>query len=159
MPLEDTIIDELRSAAQAAAENAYCPYSHFPVGASVLTDSGEIFSGCNVENASFGLTVCAERNAVLQAVAKGHRKIVAVVVVTDADSPTPPCGACRQVIHEFGPDAEILSFSADGTMLRQTLGELLPQAFGPDNLDGPDRQSRLQRRYPQPWNSKLSPPP
>jgi len=142
--LQDSMIDELRSAAQTAARNAYCPYSRFPVGASVLTETGEIFSGCNVENASFGLTICAERAAVFQAVAKGHRRIAAVVVVTDADNPTPPCGACRQVIHEFGPQAEILSFSADGTMLRHTLAELLPQAFGPDRLGGQNTRSRSQ---------------
>jgi len=135
LPLEDAIIDKLRRAAQTAAENAYCPYSKFAVGAGVLTETGEIFSGCNVENASFGLTICAERNAVFQAVANGHRKIVAVAVATGTDSPTPPCGACRQVIHEFGPEAEILSFARDGTLLRQTLDRLLPKAFGPDNVD------------------------
>ena len=94
-----------------AAAHAYCPYSHFRVGAAVLTDRGEIFAGCNVENASYGLTICAERNAVFQAVAQADGPLVirAVVVYTPTAEPTAPCGACRQVINEFGPDAEVLS--------------------------------------------------
>ena len=97
---------ELVAAARAAAARAYCPYSHFQVGAAVLTGSGEIFAGCNVENASYGLTICAERNAVFQAVARGRGplSICAVVVFTPTATPTAPCGACRQVINEFGPD-------------------------------------------------------
>ncbi len=128
--LQDAQIAEMKLAAEAAAKNAYSPYSNFRVGASVLTDTGEIFSGCNVENASYGLTICAERNAIFSAVSKGHRKIVAVVIVTPTDSPVPPCGACRQTINEFGSDAEVLSFSQKGTVLRQSLGDLLPNAFG-----------------------------
>jgi cytidine deaminase len=131
MLLNDHLVQQMKLAAEAAAANAYCPYSRFAVGASVLTKSGEIVAGCNVENASYGLTICAERNALFQAISEGHREIVAVAIVTSGDAPTPPCGACRQVIHEFGANAEILSFGKDGTVLRQPIAELLPSAFAP----------------------------
>ena len=124
----------LREAAVDAIRAAYCPYSGFPVGAAVMTDDGSIFSGCNVENASYGLTICAERNAIFQAVAKGHSTVRAVAVVTKADAPTLPCGACRQVISEFGPDADVFSFTADGLSLQRALKELLPESFGPHDL-------------------------
>jgi cytidine deaminase len=130
---------DLVLAARQAAARAYCPYSHFPVGAAVLTDRGEIFSGCNVENASYGLTMCAERNAIFQAVAHGAHPLVirAVVVFTPTEVPTTPCGACRQVINEFGPDAEVVSVCAGPAMMRHQLAELLPYAFGPRNLNDP----------------------
>ena len=124
----------MRAAAEAAAKKAYCPYSKFPVGASVLTDEHEVFAGCNVENASFGLTICAERNAIFQAVAKGNRKILAVVIVAPKSAPSPPCGACRQVINEFGNQAEIFSFDKNGNVLHSRLDKLLPDAFGPNSL-------------------------
>ena len=126
----------LEDAAKAASKLAYCPYSRFPVGAAVLTGIGEIFAGCNVENASYGLTICAERNAVFQAVAQGQGRLVilAVVVYTPTPQPTAPCGACRQVINEFGPDAEVLSICDGTAVIRSRLGILLPEAFGPDNL-------------------------
>ena len=124
----------LIAAARAASARAYCPYSKFPVGAAVLTENGEIFSGCNVENASYGLTICAERNAIFQAVAAGRTTITAVVVYTPTSIPSAPCGACRQVINEFGPDAEIISVCDGPEVLRTTLGRLLPEAFGPRNL-------------------------
>ena len=98
-----------RSAARCGAAHAYCPYSRFRVGAAVLTDDGRISWGGNVENASYGLTICAERNAVFQAVAGAKLPVLAVVVYTPTTTPTAPCGACRQVINEFGPDAEIFS--------------------------------------------------
>src|SRR5712691_2639565 len=125
---DDSIIQEMRRAAAAAWKNAYCPYSHFPVGAAVLTDSGEIFAGCNVENASYGLTICAERNAIFQAVAHGHPKIRVVVIATLTETPAPPCGACRQVINEFGPDATVFSFGEGRDVLVHPLSELLPGA-------------------------------
>lgn len=118
----------------AAAQNAYCPYSRFPVGAAVLTGDGQIFSGCNVENASYGLTICAERNAIFQAVAAGRTKIRAVVVLTQTSDPTPPCGACRQVIGEFAPEAEVVCFGTRRQPARYTLSQLLPKAFGPQHL-------------------------
>src|SRR5205814_4528120 len=101
MELTEAVDSELAAAARRAAGHAYCPYSRFPVGAAVLTDRGEIFTGCNVENASYGLTICAERNAVFQAVTHGQGRLViqAVVVYTPTPQPTAPCGACRQVIN------------------------------------------------------------
>src|SRR5436190_24333679 len=105
MKASDAIVQQMRVAAEAAMKNAYCRYSKFFVGAAVLCDDGQIFAGCNGENASYGLTICAERSAIFQAVAKGAisqtRKLKAVVVVTPADKLTPPCGACRQVIYEL----------------------------------------------------------
>lgn len=126
----------MREAAKVAAQAAYCPYSNFPVGAAVLSSEGEIFAGCNVENASFGLTICAERNAIFQAISKGHRSIRAVVIVTRIGSLTPPCGACRQVINEFGPEADVFVFGKDDHRSHFKLSELLPNAFGPDNVAG-----------------------
>jgi cytidine deaminase len=128
---------ELAEAARRGAAHAYCPYSRFRVGAAVLTDDGRISWGGNVENASYGLTICAERNAVFQAVAQsdGPTVIRAVVVYTPTLTPTAPCGACRQVINEFGPDAEVRCICDGPGELRLRLNELLPAAFGPVNLD------------------------
>ena len=128
----------LRTAARLAASRAYCPYSRFSVGAAVLTGEGEIFAGCNVENASYGLTICAERNAVFNAVAgaAGPLLIRAVVVFTPTESPTAPCGACRQVLNEFGPHAEVISICNGTGILETGLDVLLPIAFGPANLGG-----------------------
>jgi cytidine deaminase len=130
----DHDLKTLTDAARAASQNAYCPYSKFRVGAAVLTEEGAIYSGCNVENASYGLTICAERNAVFQAASRGHRRILAVAVYTPTASPTAPCGACRQVINEFGPDADIISVCDGPGTIQAKLSELLPQAFGPQNL-------------------------
>ena len=134
MQISDPLVQTMKQGAVAASKHAYCPYSKFPVGAAVLTDDGQIFFGCNVENASFGLTMCAERNAIFHAVSTGQTKIRAVVVTAPTDTPTPPCGACRQVINEFGPDAEIFSFGKDDRVLQLTLAQLLPAAFGPRSL-------------------------
>ena len=133
---DDPEIERLRWLAKDASMRAYAPYSHFPVGAAVLCDDGTSFAGCNVENASYGLTICAERNAVFQAVASGRRRIVAVAIYTATEAPSAPCGACRQVIAEFGSDAEVFSYTANGQRLRTSIRDLLPNAFGPDDLDG-----------------------
>jgi len=139
MKADDQIVQKMRADAEAAMKNAYCLYSNFRVGAAVLSEEGEIFAGCNVENASYGLTICAERNAIFQAVAKGaiskERKLKAVVVVTPAEKLTPPCGACRQVIYEFceQADADIFIFGANKTGSFK-LSALLPEAFGPKDL-------------------------
>src|SRR5438270_12284084 len=109
MKMDDLVVQEMRVAAETAMNNAYCRYSKFRVGSAVLTSGGEIFAGCNVENASYGLTMCAERNAIFQAVAKGHRVITAAVIVTPKREVT-PCGACRQVMNEFGPEADVFLF-------------------------------------------------
>lgn len=128
-PLLASRLAELESAARQAAGHSYAPYSRFPVGAAVLTHEGEIFSGANIENASFGLSICAERVALFQAVAKGHRKIAAVVVYTPTEKAVLPCGACRQVLAEFGPDAAVLGICDGDHRLETTLKELLPGAF------------------------------
>lgn len=127
----------LLAAARAAAEHAYVPYSRFPVGAAVLTADGAVVTGCNVENASYGLTVCAERNAIFAAVAAGHRQIRAVAVAAPRALGTTPCGACRQVLNEFKPpdgDLTVILEGADGPDVT-TLAALLPRAFGPVDLD------------------------
>jgi cytidine deaminase len=136
MSVSESLRADLAEAARAAAARAYCPYSHFRVGAAVLAEGGRIFAGCNVENASYGLTICAERNAVFQAVAQLKDPLVirAVVIYTPTPEPTAPCGACRQVINEFGPDVEIRSICDGPRDLRFRLSELLPAAFGPANL-------------------------
>lgn len=119
----------LAVAAAAACENAYRPYSNFSVGAAVLTRDGEVFSGCNVENASYGLTICAERNAIFSTITqRGSVDIVAVYIVSDPDVPAAPCGACLQVVAEFGPQAQI-SFVTDAGRTTTPLYELLPTGF------------------------------
>jgi cytidine deaminase len=142
MKIPEASYAQLAEAARRGAAHAYCPYSHFHVGAAVLTADGRIAWGCNVENASYGLTICAERNAVFQAVAQsdGPTVIRAVVIYTPTAEPTAPCGACRQVINEFGPDAEVRSICDGPRQLRFRLGELLPAAFGPANLAADGRQ-------------------
>jgi cytidine deaminase len=127
------ITDELRQrlidAALKARQQAYAPYSKFPVGAAVLTEEGQVFIGCNVENASFGLTNCAERAAVFAAVAAGHRQFAAVAVATEGGYS--PCGACRQVLAEFSDDLPILIIDArsEGRVEEVSLTELLPRRF------------------------------
>ena len=125
----------LEKAARAAAKNSYSPYSSFPVGAAVLAGSGKIYSGCNVENASYGLCNCAERTAIFSAIAAGERPLSCVVVYTPTQAATTPCGACRQVINEFGPKIPIIAVCDSDDRIETTLDALLPAAFGPQNLD------------------------
>jgi cytidine deaminase len=132
--ITDEKVKELIGAAKNAARNAYMPYSRFPVGAAVLSEGGSVFTGCNVENASYGLTVCAERNAVFHMVAEGERRIRAVAIFTPTLQPAAPCGACRQVLNEFGPDALVVSACDGPDVLKKNLAQLLPDSFGPDNL-------------------------
>jgi cytidine deaminase len=120
--------DELIEAARAVRAKAYAPYSGFLVGAAVLTDTGQIHVGCNVENASYGATICAERSAISKMVASGETKIVTVAVFVDDTEPAMPCGICRQVIAEFGPHAEIISATPRETK-RSSIDRLLPDAF------------------------------
>ena len=135
MEIPESVYSAMTAAARQAAAQAYCPYSRFRVGAAVLTDRGEIFAGCNVENASYGLTICAERNAVFQMVAAGEAAFDRIVIYTPTVTPTAPCGACRQVLNEFNPDAEVVSVCDGPDVLRSTVRELLPAAFGPANLE------------------------
>jgi cytidine deaminase len=128
-------LQRLREHARAAAHNAYAPYSRFPVGAALLAADGRLVSACNVENASFGLSMCAERVALFAAVAQGARDIVAVAVYAPTGSITPPCGACRQVLNELAPHALVLCCNDDDAAERRyDVPQLLPDAFGPGNL-------------------------
>jgi cytidine deaminase len=121
--------DVLVAAARAARERAIAPYSGFKVGAALATDDGRIFSGCNVENASYGLTVCAERVALLKALSEGARTFTAIVVVADTASPTPPCGPCRQLLWEYCGDIPVTLANLDAVKAHHTMGELLPHPF------------------------------
>ena len=125
--------DPLVSAARAAQARAYAPYSNFRVGAALESESGDVYVGCNVENASYGLTICAERAAVCAAVAAGAQRFRRVVVVSDADPPAAPCGACRQVLAEFGRDLRVDAVGPKRTA-SWTMAELLPAAFGREQL-------------------------
>ena len=127
-------LKKLKAAARSAAKRAYAPYSRFPVGAAVLTVSGRVYGGCNVENASYGLCNCAERTAVFTAITAGERKLRAVVVYTPTSLPTMPCGACRQVINEFGPHALVSGICNSAKRIDTTLSALLGEAFGPPHL-------------------------
>ena len=129
-------LDELVERARKAQEAAYAPYSGFQVGAAVTTDAG-VFSGCNVENASFGLTICAERVAAATAVAAGAKRIDAVAITSSAQRPTPPCGACRQFLYEFGPGMTVVSEGGAGERRVWRLSGLLADAFGPSNMEQP----------------------
>jgi len=121
--------DALLAAARAAMANAHCPYSKFHVGAALEADDGTVFSGCNVENASYGGTICAERGAVMAAVAEGKRRFKRIVIVSDAADPVAPCGLCRQFLAEFGTGLEVESVGTSGTSQRWSLAQLLPNAF------------------------------
>jgi len=127
--LPDAVLDQLLAEARAAQPNAHCPVSRFPVGAAVLASDGRIFRGVNVENASYGLTVCAERNAVGAAVAAGVRALRAVAVVTNLEDPARPCGACRQVLAEFGTAMTVVLGGRSGKRVLTSLDRLLPEPF------------------------------
>jgi cytidine deaminase len=121
--------DELLVAARTAQEAAYAPYSTFPVGAALLTRDGRVFTGVNVENASIGLSVCAERNAIAKAVSEGATEFAKLAIVSNAPEPTMPCGVCRQVIWEFSHDLPIVVESAGGARVVTTIRELFPHPF------------------------------
>ncbi len=124
---------QLITAARAARESAYAPYSKFAVGAAVLCSNGQIYSGCNIENASYGLTNCAERTAIFKAVSEGQRTFAAIAIIADTKKPCAPCGACRQVIAEFSIPVILLANIA-GEELHLTLAEILPYAFEQTDL-------------------------
>ena len=115
---------------------SYVPYSHFPVGAAILTQDGRVFTGCNVENAAYGSTICAERTAILKAVSEGCREgWTAIAIAGRGEDYCWPCGACRQMLYEFAPGLRILAVRGDGQYQETTLAELLPHAFGPTSLE------------------------
>src|SRR2546421_2850622 len=122
-------MDELIEAALAVRKNAHAPFSHFAVGAALLDSAGKIITGCNVENATYGLTICAERVAVFKAISEGYRAFTRVAVIADTPEPTPPCGACRQILWEFGGDVEVILGNLSGEKARHQLKELLPYPF------------------------------
>ncbi len=124
----------LRAAATEAMHRAYAPYSAFRVGAALRVEDGTIISGCNVENAAHPAGSCAERGALSAAVAAGHRRFTHVVVVTEAESPTPPCGICRQALVEFAPSILVISLTTSGAEARWSLADLLPHPFTPQSL-------------------------
>lgn len=126
---------DLIQAAAAVREKAFAPYSRFKVGAAVRGASGRIHTGCNVESASFGLTCCAERVAVFKAVSEGEHEIVAVAVVTDVSPPATPCGACRQVLFEFGADMAVVRANLSGERIDAVMRDLLPDGFDGKSLD------------------------
>jgi cytidine deaminase len=133
----DSTWENLFAAARAAREKAHAPYSRFTVGAAGLLDDGNVVQGCNVENASYGLGVCAERHVVAAAVLAGRPRLIALVVMADASSPISPCGACRQVLTEVcSPALPIRSRTLTGEQAEYTLAELLPHAFGAEALRG-----------------------
>ncbi|MCO5217489.1 MAG: cytidine deaminase [Thermomicrobiales bacterium] len=141
--MTDITIEQKRTLLDTArdfATRAYVPYSHFPVGAAILVEDGSVIGGVNIENASYPLTICGERSAVVTAASRGHRTILAVAVSAPKAPATTPCGACRQVLNEFKPtDAEMLVLLDEGdTWQETTLSALLPAAFGPRDLERAD---------------------
>jgi len=133
----DDDIDDLLRVAHAAAQLAYSPYSRVRVGAALLAEDGEVYTGCNVENASYGLTLCAERSAVVRAIAAGERRFRAIAIATDRPQALMPCGACRQFLLEFAPQLWIHVQGAASARETVNLADLLPRAFSPADLPGP----------------------
>jgi len=128
--------EQMKQRAAAAMRNAYAPYSNFRVGAAVLGGSGAIHVGCNVENASYPVGTCAERNAIGAAIAAGETRIMAIVITAAHPDPVPPCGMCRQTLYEFGHDMVVVCVAADGRERQYTIRELLPDAFDSGMLNG-----------------------
>lgn len=126
----------LRDVAEGARANAYAPYSRFRVGAALRVDDGRVFAGANVENAAYGLGICAERSAVVAAVTAGARDFAELALVSDGELPAPPCGACRQVLAEFAPDLRVTSYGLNGEIAEWTVDELLPHRFRLNDSDG-----------------------
>jgi cytidine deaminase len=144
-PISASTFRRLEKAARAASRASYSPYSKFRVGSAVLAASGKIYAGTNIENASYGLCNCAERTAIFTALTAGERTLRAVVVYTPTAKPTMPCGACRQVINEFGPDAAVVGICDSAQRIETDLSALLIEAFGPRNLSGAGRESKSRR--------------
>ena len=126
--------EELKAAAVAMLDRAYCPYSHFPVGAALECADGTVFTGCNIENAAYSPGICAERTAVAKAVSEGHTDFVRIAIAGRSADFCVPCGVCRQVLREFAPDIEVICLNGKGEEKVFTLSELLPHSFGPEFL-------------------------
>ena len=126
--------EELKDAAVAMLEKSYSPYSRFAVGAALECEDGSVYTGCNIENAAYSATVCAERTAVFKAVSEGKRRFRRIVVAGRSDKPCVPCGVCRQVLNEFSPDMEVICLDQNGGELSMSLRDLLPRSFGPEFL-------------------------
>ena len=126
--------EELCAAARRMLPMAYVPYSHFPVGAALECEDGTVFTGCNIENAAYGPSNCAERTAVFKAVSEGYRSFRRIAIAADTEQFCAPCGVCRQVLHEFAPDLEIILVNNRGDTVTLSLPELLPHSFGSGNL-------------------------
>ncbi|MAT06844.1 MAG: cytidine deaminase [Acidimicrobiaceae bacterium] len=138
MPAGSTSTDELLALAREVQQRAHVPYSHFPVGAALVTSSGRVFVGANVENAAYPEGMCAEASAIAAMASAGEREIVSVVTVCDGDALSTPCGGCRQKIREFATaGTTIHAAGPDGVRTTYTMAELLPDSFGPENLDQP----------------------
>ncbi|HAZ37834.1 MAG TPA: cytidine deaminase [Clostridiaceae bacterium] len=128
---EKTLIENAKS----AMDMAYVPYSHFKVGAALLTDDGQVYTGCNIENSAFGGTNCAERTALFKAVSEGHRKFKKIAIISDSNNYTYPCGICRQVLSEFGVDMDVITANNKGEYRVHKLCELLPCAFTSEDME------------------------
>ena len=126
--------EELKAAAVTMLDRAYCPYSHFAVGAALECADGTVFTGCNIENAAFSPTICAERTAVAKAVSEGHTDFVRIAIAGRSADFCVPCGVCRQVLREFAPDIEVICLNGKGEEQVFTLPDLLPHSFGPEFL-------------------------
>lgn len=134
-PLTPDEVDDLLRVAHAAALLAHSPYSGVKVGAALLSEDGEVYTGCNVENASYGLTLCAERVALVKAVSSGETRFRAMAIASSLPHPLMPCGACRQFAQEFAPELFLVAQGSEGPRVESTLAELLPRAFRPGDLD------------------------
>ncbi len=130
MKITNEIMEQLIDKANHVSKNAYAPYSNFYVGVAFLNKDGKVYSGTNVENASYGLTICAERSAIFSSIEEGNRTIEVLVIYTPTNTPTMPCGACRQVIREFSTNALIVSVCDSEKRITKSIAELLPEAFG-----------------------------
>lgn len=120
--------------AREGMKNSYSPYSNFKVGAAIVTSTGEVFTGCNIENASFGGTNCAERTALFKAISEGYKRFSKIAIISDSKDYTAPCGICRQVLSEFSLNMEVILANTNGDYIKKTLKELLPLAFTEDSL-------------------------
>jgi cytidine deaminase len=127
-------LEELKTLAVSMLDRAYCPYSHFPVGAALECSDGTVYTGCNVENAVYPAGICAERNAMFHAVAEGHTDFVRIVIAGRSEGYCVPCGICRQVMREFAPDITVVCLNGKGDAKTYALRELLPDSFGPEYL-------------------------